>query len=204
MSYIDINSIIVYVNQVCWFMLVKLIYWSFVVSLILRTTVKLLTVQFCSAFCYFYAWNLYIVSSNMNQDQAWKFFTPKYSKKCLAIYHQNIRGLSNNKLDELYIYSSTNSPHIICMMEHHLRENEINTIILVNYNLGVKFCRNTFHTGGVCIFTHETIQCTNINVSKFCKEKDLEICALKLHLLSYEICLNYIQVTDQRLSVFYW
>ena len=41
---------------------------------------------------------------NMNQDQAQKFFTPKYSKKSLAIYHQNIRGLSNSKLDELYIY----------------------------------------------------------------------------------------------------
>lgn len=41
----------------------------------------------------------------------------------------------------------------------------------------------------LCIFTHETIQCTNINRSKFCKEKDLGICALKLHLLSCEICL---------------
>ena len=85
------------------------------------------------------------------------------------------------------MYLSTNSPHITCMTEHHLRENEIGTIVLANYNLGAKFCRNTFCTGGVCIFTHETIQCTNINLSKFCKEKDLEICALKLHLQSCEI-----------------
>ena len=75
------------------------------------------------------------------------------------------------------------------MTEHHLRENEIDTIILANYNLGANFCRNTFRTGGVCIFTHETIQCTNIKLSKFCKLKDLEICAFKLHLLSCEICL---------------
>ena len=46
----------------------------------------------------------------MNQDQAWKFFTPKYSKKSLAIYHQNISGLSNNKLDKLYMYLS----NILC------------------------------------------------------------------------------------------
>ena len=75
------------------------------------------------------------------------------------------------------------------MMGHHLRENEIDTIVLANYNLGANFSRNTFCTRGVCIFTHETIQCTNINLSKFRKEKDLEICALKLHLLSCEICL---------------
>ena len=47
---------------------------------------------------------------NMNQDQAQKFFTPKYSKKRLAIYHQNISGLSNNKLDKLYMYLS----NILC------------------------------------------------------------------------------------------
>jgi hypothetical protein len=60
---------------------------------------------------------------------------------------------------------------------------------LANYNLGAKFCRNTLQNGGVCIFTHETIQFTNINLSKFCKEKDLEICAVKLRLLSCEICI---------------
>jgi len=56
-------------------------------------------------------------------------------------------------------------------------------------SLGAKFCRNTFKNGGVCIFTHKTIQSTNINLNTFCKEKDLEICAVKLHLPSYEICI---------------
>jgi hypothetical protein len=72
----------------------------------------------------------------------------------LAIFHQNPRGLSNNKLDELSVFLSTNPPHIICVKVHHLRVNEIDTILLANYNLRAKFCRNTFRNGGVCIFTH--------------------------------------------------
>lgn len=89
-----------------------------------------------------------IVNVKWTKIRHGNFSLPNTLKKSVAIYHQNIRGLSNNKLDELYIYLSTNSPHI--MTEHHLRENEIDTIVLANYNLGAKFCRNTFCTGGVC------------------------------------------------------
>jgi hypothetical protein len=46
-----------------------------------------------------------------------------------------------------------------------------------------------YKNGGVCIFIHESIQFTNINLEKFCQEKDLEVCAVKLHLLSHEICI---------------
>ena len=46
-----------------------------------------------------------------------------------------------------------------------------------------------FKKGGVCIFTHETIHCSEINLNKFCKEKDFEICAIELHLQFYKICI---------------
>ena len=69
---------------------------------------------------------------------------------------------------------------------------EIDTIVLANYRLGAKFCINTLENGGVRIFTHESIQSTNINLNEFCKEKDLEICAVKLHLPSYEMCIKTI------------
>jgi hypothetical protein len=36
------------------------------------------------------------------------------------------------------------------------------------------------------MLVHETIQYTNINLENFCKEKDLEACAVKLHLLYFE------------------
>jgi hypothetical protein len=82
-----------------------------------------------------------------------------------------------------------NPPHIICLTKHQLGNNEIDTVALTNYSLGAKFCRSTFKKGGVCIFTYESIQFTNINLNKFCKEKDLEICAVNLHLPSPEICI---------------
>jgi hypothetical protein len=87
------------------------------------------------------------------------------------------------------VFLSANPPHIICFTGHHLGNNEIDTVALTNYSLGAKFCRNTFKNGGVCIFTYDSIQFTNINVDKFCKEEDLEICAVKLHLQSSEICI---------------
>jgi hypothetical protein len=57
----------------------------------------------------------------------------------------------------------------------------------MNYKLGAKFCRNSFKNGGVCIFTHESIQFTNVSLIKFCKEKYLEICAVEIHLTDYTI-----------------
>ena len=117
------------------------------------------------------------------------FSIPETSKKDLVIFHQNIRGLSITKLDELLVSLSINTPHIICLTEHHLSTNEIDTTVLTNHRLGAHFCRNTYKNGGACLFISELIQSTTINLDKFCKEKDLEICAAKLHLLSGEICI---------------
>jgi len=87
-----------------------------------------------------------------NQNYVRNLFIPKLSKKDFIIFHQNIRGLNNNKVDELSIFLSANLPHIICLMEHHLGANEIDAIVPANYSLGAKFCRNTFKNEGVCIF----------------------------------------------------
>ena len=97
--------------------------------------------------------------------------------------------LNNNNTDEFSISLSTNPPHILCLMDHHLRNNELDSIALTNYNLGAKFCRSSFKNGVVHIFTHESIQLTNVSLIKFCKEKDLKICAVKLHLFAYTICI---------------
>jgi endonuclease/exonuclease/phosphatase (EEP) superfamily protein YafD len=48
---------------------------------------------------------------------------------------------------------------------------------------------STFKKVGVCIFTHETMQCSELNLNKFCREKDLEICAVELYLQSYKLCI---------------
>jgi len=135
---------------------------------------------------------------NKNQNHVRNLFIPKFSKIDFVIFHQNIIGLNSNKLDELSISLSANLPHTVCFREHHLGINEIYTIVLANYRLRAIFCRNTFKNGGVCIFTHDSNQSTNINLNEFRKEKDLEICALKLHVPSYEICIVTIYRSPSR------
>jgi hypothetical protein len=50
------------------------------------------------------------------------------------------------------------------------------------YKLGTKFCRQQSKNGGVCIFVHESIDFDVISIHHICKEKDLEICAVKINL----------------------
>ena len=113
----------------------------------------------------------------------------RLSKRDFTMFHQNIRGFTINKIDYIFAYLHTSPVHVLCMSEHHLDRTAIETIRLHNYSLRAKFCRNKFKKGGVCIFTHDSIHCSEINLNKFCKEKDFEICAIELHLQFYKICI---------------
>jgi hypothetical protein len=53
----------------------------------------------------------------------------------LQIFSQNIRGLGN-KIDKLIINWENDVPHLLCLSEHHLSTEIIQTIIIDNYNLG--------------------------------------------------------------------
>ena len=103
-----------------------------------------------------------------------------------SVLHQNIRGLLN-KSEELIISLFPDSPQILCLTEHHLKHFEIENIRMDHYNLGAKFCRETHKSGGVSIFVHDTLQYTNIKLDEFCKEQDIEACAIKIHLSSLTI-----------------
>ena len=98
------------------------------------------------------------------------------------IYHQNIWGIVN-KTDEFLISFSLNAPQIICLTEHHLQTEQIHNVDLGQYTLGAAFCRKTYKHGGVCIYVSKNLQFNTINLDQYNKEKDLEICALKLHTL---------------------
>jgi hypothetical protein len=57
-----------------------------------------------------------------------------------------------------------------------------------NYNLGAEHCRQTFRQDVVCIFVHEKLKFSNVNLNEFCKDDDLEACAVKLPFASGNIC----------------
>jgi hypothetical protein len=114
----------------------------------------------------------------------------------LMVYNQNTRDLSN-KTEELISFLSPNSPRVLCLTEHHLKDSEIYFTYIDQYKLGAKFCRKSFKTGGLSIFVHDTLQCTNINQMNFVMKKTLKHVQLGLiFILNY---LNYIQ-----LQITYW
>ena len=106
----------------------------------------------------------------------------------MNIYHQNIRRLAT-KLGELISHLHPHYLHILCITEHHLKQQQMKHITTETYNLGASYCRNQFEKGGGAIFVHKNIQYSNINIDKYCKEKDIEICALKFAYHKLKICI---------------
>jgi hypothetical protein len=66
---------------------------------------------------------------------------------------------------------------------------EKNTINIDHYNLGALYCRKILGKGGVCIFVHNSINYSNINLDTFCIDQIIEICAVKLLPVGRNICL---------------
>ena len=76
-----------------------------------------------------------------------------------------------------------NKPQIIRLPKHHLKTEEIKNINLDQYVLGAFSCRKKYKCGGVCIYI--SLQFSAINLENYHKEKDFEICALKLNVQKY-------------------
>ena len=108
-----------------------------------------------------------------------------------------IRGITQ-KMDELLISLPNINPQVLCLTEHHLRPDEINNIHLDQDTLGAHFCRCKFKQGRVAIFVLNDILFYDFDLTLHIKEKDFEICALKLHILS-----NCLLVSLRRLLLSY-
>jgi len=103
-----------------------------------------------------------------------------------SIYHQNIQGLKS-KINEFLLSLLPETPHLICFSEHHSHYDEINNIHIPEYNLAANYCRRKLKCGGVSIFVQEDIKFSTINLTKFNKDQDLEISAVKLKILNTNI-----------------
>jgi len=99
----------------------------------------------------------------------------------ITIFHQNICGL-REKTDKLKSSMYPNFPHILCFSDHHLKHFELDQINFDGYNLGATYCRQIVKRGGVCIFVCNNLNYTNIDLSAYCKDQDIEVCALNLEL----------------------
>jgi exonuclease III len=102
------------------------------------------------------------------------------------VYHQNVRGLKG-KLSLLSYFLYSELAHIVCITEHHLKDQEMDLAQIEHYKFSAKFCRHQFKNGGTCIFVHESLNYDIIPTDHISKEKDIEICAIKLNLYQTNI-----------------
>ena len=126
---------------------------------------------------------------SINQDHPRNANPPnKNNNADLIILHQHIRGLYNKIAGLLYFWT-TEFPHTLCFTEHHLCDHEINSTCIKYYKLGAKYCRKGCKYGGVSIFVHETLLFSTVELNEFCRVQDLEVCAVKLHISSFVLCI---------------
>jgi len=81
-------------------------------------------------------------------------------------------------------------PHVVCLTEHQLKEEEIENLSMNQYILGATFWRQNLKHGSTGIFVHESLAFTSI-VQEFCMWQDTEVCVVKINLLTamiYVIC----------------
>jgi hypothetical protein len=66
---------------------------------------------------------------------------------------------------------------------------EKSNVNIEGYSIGAQFYRVLYEKGGVITYVHNSLKFTNIDLSEYCKEKDIEICAVKLTIHSLNMTL---------------
>jgi hypothetical protein len=124
--------------------------------------------------------DMYISAEKCNKCRDNQYFTNIEKNDKLRLFHQNIRSLNNNKIEELSIQWTTLFPHILGITEHHLKEPELINTHFDHHTLGASYCRQNRSHGGARIYVHDTLSYSTINLNNECSDYDLEACAIKL------------------------
>ena len=57
----------------------------------------------------------------------------------------------------------------------------IASLHIENYTLEAYCCRKSKQKGGVCIFVHNSVKFTSLNIDSYCLDQDFEACAIHLN-----------------------
>jgi exonuclease III len=71
--------------------------------------------------------------------------------------------------------------HILCFTEHHLDGDKLAILNIDKYQIGAHYTRNNYDKGGACIFVHNSLKFSAINLDSYCIDKDIEACAIHLN-----------------------
>lgn len=92
-----------------------------------------------------------------------------------AILHLNIQCV-RNKTQELEVFLKENKYKILCLNEHWLNKNELETIKILDYRAISGFCRTERKHGGVSIFSNnKAAECLPIKTDNISQELHCEI-----------------------------
>jgi exonuclease III len=106
----------------------------------------------------------------------------------INIFHQNIRDL-RFKCNELLCHLQNELTHILCFTEHHLDKDKLAILNIDNYQIGAHYSRNNYDEGGACIFVHNSLKFSAINLDSYCIDKDTEACAIRLNSIWKRVCM---------------
>jgi exonuclease III len=99
----------------------------------------------------------------------------------LILVHQNIRGLSSKISEFTSVLTLDNiNPQFLCFSECHMSESNLCLINPENYNLGTSFCCQTYQKGGACTYVRKDVYYKSLDLTRYCEEKHLEICAIQI------------------------
>ena len=76
------------------------------------------------------------------------------------------------------------------LTEHHVKDYETDNLPIDYFKSGSRYYRHKFKNGGVCIFIHEDLEFFSISLDKYCKVKDIEVCAVKLNVTPIQLTLK--------------
>jgi hypothetical protein len=97
---------------------------------------------------------------------------PTNSKTLFKIFHQNIRGLKS-KVYELSNALSPDYPHIMCLIEHQLKDYKRDNLPIDHFKLGSKFCRHVFKNGGCVYIFMKTLNSSLLHLINTARRKTL-------------------------------
>ena len=103
------------------------------------------------------------------------------------LFHQKVRGLGR-KDGEPLSHLHPDSPHVLCLTEHHRKYEQIEKVHTKNCNFGAHYCRHIRQKGWSRYFVHYRLPFWNIDIAQHCKEQYVEIRALKLWYGILNIC----------------
>jgi len=104
----------------------------------------------------------------------------------LTVYHKYKRIKRESKCFVKSVISTFS--HILCLTEHHMNHLELQQTFFDNYKLVVSYCITLYERGGVCIFVQESLRYVRIDLEKYCKDKDFEVHAIKIHFNMKSAC----------------